>query len=107
MTDPTSLSRAAGKRERKAHVISLLERQGYQIDSPSESSTRLNTHKDGGTTRIEVRSRCTILRDAASDKDTYIAFPDRGDWFIVPHFKLMDIFSHALETDSLKREGGL
>ena len=47
-------------------------------------------HKDGNQTlRVQLKGRLTISKNYVG-KDLYICFRHRGDWYLVPHDRLVD-----------------
>jgi len=65
-------------------------------------------HKDGRTFNIQLKGRLTFDKKY-TERNLYVCFPDRDEWFIYPHDDLLTLVlrdSKVADSDSWKLHGG-
>ena len=79
-------------------VAGLLAEYGYnciKLADDSKGADFLAFHADGTTLKVQLKSRLTISRKYGSS--IYMAFPVRGDWYLVRHDALVRLVGKHTE----------
>ena len=93
-------------------LAGVLAEFGYnciRLSDDWEGADFLACHNDGTTTlKVQLKGRLRI-NEKYRDKEVYIAFPDRGKWYLAPHDELVKIMGEvkaaALLSKSWKERG--
>lgn len=75
-------------------ISSLLADYGYaciKLDDDWQSADFLAQHIDGRFYKVQLKGRLTFNKKY-QDKDIYIAFPYKNDWFLFNHDELLTVF---------------
>jgi len=63
------------------------------------------------TLHVQLKGRITIDEKYRKIPNLYMAFPNHGDWYLIPHLKLIEIIEQVspkwLQSDSWKIKGGV
>lgn len=81
--------------QRLAGVLALYGFNCIKLDDDWQGADFLAYHKDGTQTlRVQLKGRATIAKQYQG-KELYIAFPERGRWYLVPHDELVAIIAET------------
>jgi hypothetical protein len=91
-------------------VVSLALEQGFNVFLPTyDGGIDFNLHResDGLIRKVQLKGRWTIDQKYIG-RDIWIAFPIAGDWYLMPHEKMVEWAEKDGITETIAwAEGGL